>query len=233
VTKLVLFEVSRREELMTARRCLIAFVVVLTLLPVAAQAQDGHWIIRGRLVSVSPNDSSTAIAGTDGSKVIVDDDLIPEVDLTYMFNRNWGLEVIAGTSQHRLGVSGGALTGADAGSVRVLPPTLTLQYHSNSDGPLDVYGGLGVNYTLFYSYDLSDDLAGLGVHDLDFSQSFGLSGQIGMDVALKGAWVFNVDVKYINMSTDVDLVLGTGAVLDTVTVDINPWVFGVGIGYRF
>jgi len=218
---------------MKARTGFIALVVALLLSPVLVQAQEGHWIVRGRLLSVSPNDSSTAIAGTEGTKVTVGNDVIPEVDVTYMFNNKWGLEVIAGTSKHELATAGGALGGADAGSVRVLPPTLTLQFHSDSSGPLDVYGGLGVNYTLFYNYHLSDDLAGLGVRKLDFSHSFRLSGQLGMDIALKGAWVFNLDVKYIKMSTDVDLVLGNGQVLDTVTVDVNPWVFGVGVGYRF
>ncbi len=217
---------------MAARTGLIVFVVALLLLPAVAQAQDGQWIVRGRLISISPNDGSTTIGDT-GSKVTVDSDITPEVDITYMFNHNWGLELIAAFSKHSLGVAGGALAGADAGNVGVLPPTLTLQYHSDSGGPLDVYGGIGVNYTRFFNYDLSSDLAGLGLVDVNFSSSFGLAGQLGVDFALKGAWVFNLDVKYINISTDVDLVLGSGDVLDTVTVDIDPWVFGAGIGYRF
>ncbi len=134
---------------------------------------------------------------------------------------------------HTLAVAGGALAGADAGTVGALPPTLTLQYHSSSGGPLDVYCGIGVNYTRFFNYDLSAELAGLGLADVKFSSSFGLAGQLGVDFAMRGAWVFNVDVKYVKISTDAELRLGNGHVLDTVTVDIDPWVFGVGIGYRF
>ncbi len=218
---------------MNTRTGLVVLVVTVLLVPTVTLAQDSHWIVRGRVIDVSPNDSSSAIAGTDGTAVTVDSDVVPEVDLTYMLNANWGLEIIAGTSRHDLATKGGALAGADAGQVKVLPPTLTLQYHFGHDGPIDFYCGLGLNYTLFYSYDLSGDLANLGVADLDFSQSFGFSGQLGADFSFADAWVFNVDVKYIDMSTDVDLVLTGGGVLDTVTVDIDPWVLGVGVGYRF
>ncbi len=42
-------------------------------------------------------------------------------------------------------------------------------------------------------------------------------------------WLFNVDVKKIWLSTDVNV--NAGAV--TGQVDLNPWVVGVGFGYRF
>ena len=213
--------------------CFVVLCSAVMAFSTVAAAQEGGWIIRSRVLSVAPNEESSSIVGTGGSEVAVDSDYIPELDVVYMVNDRWGVEAIAGTSKHELEAVGGALNGANAGSVRVLPPTFTLQYHTGFRQPVDFYFGLGLNYTLFYSYDLSDDLAALGVDDLDFGSSFGVSGQVGVDLVLKENWVVNFDAKYIIMSTDVDLVLGTGEILDTVSVDLDPWVFGVGIGYRF
>ncbi len=196
------------------------------------QAQDYHWIVRGRLISVSPDDSSGTIADT-GTGVSVDSAIVPEVDFTYLFNPHWGLEVIAATSKHDLSTTGGAIGGLDAGSVWVLPPTITLQYRLDMSPSSQLYFGLGLNYTVFYSYDLSSDLAGAGVSDIGFDNSFGLAGQVGVDIGLSDRWILNLDVKYIDISTDAELKLAAGGTLDTVSVDINPWVFGVGVGYRF
>ncbi len=66
-----------------------------------AWAQDENMVVRFRLINVAPNDDSSQILNT-GTAVAVDDAIVPEIDLTYMFNKNWGLEVIAATSPHDL-----------------------------------------------------------------------------------------------------------------------------------
>lgn len=213
------------------KNVLVILMAALVVFPVAAQ-EDTGWIFRGRLIGVLPNDDASTILDT-GTTVTVDDTYVPEVDLTKMLNANWGLELIAATSNHNITTEAGALGGADAGDVWVLPPTLTLQYHTGASEDFDFYAGIGVNFSLFYSYDLSDDLAALGVADIDFDESFGFSGQVGFDYNFNGNWVFNMDLKYIDMSTDAELKLADGSVLDTLQVDINPFVAGVGIGYRF
>ena len=50
----------------------------------------------------------------------------------------------------------------------------------------------------------------------------------GVDYAIDKNWLINVDVKYIWISTDVS---AAGSKL--TTLDINPWVVGLGVGYRF
>ncbi|HIF50299.1 MAG TPA: hypothetical protein EYQ42_01980 [Thiotrichaceae bacterium] len=57
-------------------------------------AEEGDWIFRLRGVVISPDDSSstvsnarTAIAGTG---VDADTNVVPELDITYMFHNNWG-----------------------------------------------------------------------------------------------------------------------------------------------
>ncbi len=210
-------------------KTLLVIMIAMLAMPVASDA--GDWILRARVINVDPNESSEEI-GEFGSTVAVDSATTLEVDVTYMFVKNFGLELIAATTKHDLAAAGGDLAGADLGSVKVLPPTLTLQWHPFPEGLLDFYIGAGVNWTYFYSYNLSDDLAGLGVTDINFSNSFGFSGDIGLSVNLGSNFQINGDIKYIQIGTDADIKVGSDT-LDSVKVDIDPWVFGLGVGYRF
>ncbi len=212
-----------------AKKACLVFALMLLVLPAVAQAQES-WIFRVRAIDVAPDSSSSEILNT-GTSVDVDSAWTLEVDLTYMLSEHVGLELIAATSNHDLSTTGGVLGGADAGSVWVLPPTLTLQYFFGT-GTIRPYIGAGINYTVFYSYDLSEDLAGLGITDVTFSNSFGFDGNIGIDIGIGGNWVLNADVKYIQISTDADLKVGSET-FDTISVDVDPWVFGVGVGIRF
>ncbi len=44
--------------------------------------------------------------------------------------------------------------------------------------------------------------------------------------------MLNADIKYIQISTDADLKVGSET-FDTISVDVDPWVFGIGVGIRF
>ncbi|MEO0700040.1 MAG: OmpW family outer membrane protein, partial [Pseudomonadota bacterium] len=44
-------------------------------------------------------------------------------------------------------------------------------------------------------------------------------------------WFLNVDVKYIDIDTEATL--NTGGLINTVDVDLDPFVAGFGIGRRF
>ena len=209
-----------------------ALVLLFTVLLVPAVTDAADWIARLRVIDVSPNDSSGTILDT-GTGVAVDSATTIEVDITMMLSDTWGLELIAATTKHDLSTSGGDLDGASAGSVKVLPPTLTLQYHFPTGGGWHPYLGAGINFTLFYDYELSSDLEGLGVSDIEFDNSFGFAGNLGVDIDLSDRWLFNLDVKYILIDTAPEIELADGGYLDRVEVNIDPWVFGVGVGIRF
>jgi outer membrane protein len=210
--------------------CLLGLLAQWTAVEAVGQ-DDSFRQIRFRVISVDPDDSTTEIANT-GTTVAVGSAVVPEFDFSYFFKRNWAVEAIAAVTPHDLEGAGGALDGVDAGEVLLLPPTITLQYHFPS-GSFDPYIGAGVNFTSFIDYDLSDDLAGAGVSDIDFDESFGLALQAGFDVIFAGNWTFNLDVKYIQIATDATIQLAGGGELDTIEVDINPFVSGIGVGYRF
>ena len=213
---------------MTAKRVLIVVAAVVVLCPAMADAQS--WVLRARGISISPDASSSTIADT-GSSVDVDSATTLEIDITRKFNKFFGLELIAATATHDITAVRGSLAGAAAGSVKVLPPTLTFQWFMLGEGLFSPYVGAGINYTTFYDYSLSEDLADAGVTDIDFDDSFGLAANVGLDVNL-GNFIVNADIKYIQISTDATL-QGDGGPLATIDVDVNPWVFGVGVGLRF
>lgn len=113
--------------------------------------------------------------------------------------------------------------GVKAGTISALPPSLLLQYHFTDLGAFKPYVGLGVNYTLFYKRNNILD----GVAQVSNS-SFGVAGQIGFDYMLDKNWGLNVDLKYIQMATDVSI-----AGSKVGTVNLNPLTVGVGVAYRF
>lgn len=209
----------------------IALVLMLGMIAAPLVADAGDWILRVRAINISPDESSEQI-GDLGSTVAVDSATVPEVDVTYMFSPNLGVEVVAAIADHDLSARGGAVAGADLGTVSILPPTVVLQWHPFPAGLLDFYLGAGVNYTNFYDYDLSDDLAGLGVTDIEFDSSFGLAADVGLNIWLGESFHLNGDIKYAQISTDAKIKVG-GDTLDTVSVDIDPWIFGVGVGWKF
>ena len=115
-----------------------------------------------------------------------------------------------------------SVSGTEIGTFKHLPPSLLLQYHFTPGAQFSPYVGAGVNYTRIFSVKLLD-----GAADLE-SSSIGLALQAGFDVKIDKNWSFNVDVKKIQIRSDV---MVNGAKVSSVRVD--PLLFGVGLGYRF
>ncbi len=198
----------------------------------AAIADAGDWLVRLRALQVSPNDNSGSVSSIAGSAVGVGDDTTIELDFTYFITRNLGVEAILGSSQNNINGKGSIAGLNKIAEVRTLPPTVTLQYHFKPDAGIRPYAGLGINYTRFFDEQATSSLnATLGPTDVDLSSSWGLSGQLGVDIEFNQDWFFNFDVKYIQMNTTATL--NSGGTVRRVNVDINPWFIGAGVGRRF
>ena len=184
----------------------------------------GDFLVRARAIWVDPNDSSGSVNTIPDSKVRVGSAWTGELDFTYMWTRHIGLELILAATEHEI-KGAKALDGIKVGNTWVLPPTLTLQYHFLPECEFQPYLGVGVNYTLFFNKHCSiDDTR------LQLSNSWGAAFQAGCDYIFCDCWFFNIDAKYIMMDTRATL---RGAVAGHVHVNINPWIFGVGVGRRF
>ncbi|MCX7692422.1 outer membrane beta-barrel protein [Tepidimonas taiwanensis] len=178
-----------------------------------AQAVDaGTLLVRARAVHLDPaNDNSNP-----ATPVSINSKWLPEVDFTYFFSPNWAAELILTVPQKQR-VS---LAGAQIGTLKHLPPTLTLQYHFPMSG-FRPYVGAGINYTRFSSVNLP---AGLSID----RNSWGGALQVGVDIPVGKNMVLNFDVKKVYIRTDIQ---AGGAHLDRFKVD--PVLVGVGLGWTF
>ncbi len=186
----------------------------------AQQASEGSWLVRGRGVYLDwDNGQSSGLPLGGTTTVEAENRWIPEIDITYFFTRNIAAELVL-TYPQKIDIDVG---GTKQGTIKALPPSLLLQYHFTDLGAFKPYVGAGLNYTRFYKRNNILD----GAAEVE-KDSFGWTGQIGFDVALNKNWLINVDAKYVKIDTDVKV--GGSKVGN---VDLDPWLLGVGIGYRF
>lgn len=202
---------------------LLPFVLALALAatPLLSSAQSldgGDWIVRARAVYLkSVNKDST------GLDLSINDKTLPEVDITRFFTPNIAAELIL-TYPQRQTISAG---GMPIGSLKHLPPVLTLQYHFTDLPGFRPYLGAGVNYTRFSDVRFNAATT-TALQPSIKKNSFGLALQAGVDVPLGGGWLLNADVKKVRLATDVS---SFGNKAGNFAVD--PWLLSVGFGRRF
>ncbi len=189
----------------------------------------GNWMVRLRAVNLTAANKSDAIPAlaVPDDAIHINNKAFPELDISYFFTPNLAAELILTYPQQQdVTVMQSALGGATKiGSFRHLPPILTLQYHFRPESRFKPYLGAGLNYTRISGVDLQVP----GVGPLDLSRnSFGPALQAGFDYRLTDHIYLNVDIKKTWISADVKL---AGQTISKVRVD--PWLVGVGLGYRF
>jgi len=184
----------------------------------------GSILVRARGIGVLPETTSSSISAI-GGHVAASDTAVPELDGSYFFTDNIAVEAIAATTTHRVTARGTAAGNVDVGTVRLLPPTVTLQWHFLPHEAIDPYVGAGVNYTWFFDTSVPHTV----VKQVSYDDGFGAALQIGVDYHLTGNWYANLDAKQLFLSTTANI--NGGAV--RAKVDLDPTIIGAGIGYRF
>jgi outer membrane protein len=182
-----------------------------------------NMMVRMRAINVMPDESGTPTV--IGGEVKLNNDSVPEIDFTYFINKNFAIELILATTTHKASAFNTSLNNLDLGDVSLLPPTLTAQYHHDF-GNFKPYVGVGLNYTFFYGADY-------GVaKNVEYDNSLGYALQIGTDYKIGENLYLNVDIKKIYLSTDVKVdTYSNGSV--TADVEINPYIVGLGLGFKF
>jgi outer membrane protein len=211
--------------------------------PLAHAHQAGDIIVRAGAITVDPQESSSDIwvgaLGTDvaGTKATLDSDTQLGLNFAYMLTNNIGIELLAATPfSHNVGVKGmpGGFAGLNGklGELKHLPPTLSVLYYPlDASSAFQPYVGAGINYTWFFDTKLSSEAEGKGFSGLDMKDSWGLAAQVGMDYMLTDNIMLNAQVRYIDIETT-----GTTHILGNkvkVDVDVDPFVYMVGLGYKF
>jgi len=196
--------------------------LALAMVPAVAEAGDnnGNFMVRVQGTYVNFNDDSSAV-GTLPGALDLDNEFIPTATLTYFVNKNIGVELFCCFA--KLQADHNVL--GEVADFWVFPPALTLQYHFDPMGGVKPYLGAGIQYILPFSEDGKGALAGQKV---EVDDALGFTLQAGVDIEVGQGWYLNADVKktWIEHTVSVNDV-------DQFDLGIDPWIFSVGLGYRF
>ncbi|MEZ5498311.1 MAG: OmpW family outer membrane protein [Steroidobacteraceae bacterium] len=183
---------------------------------------------RVRAIRIDPADKSDPIAAlaVPQDAIDVSNKWAPDIDFEYAFTDRFAVELLLTIPQKHSVIARETALGPNVrlGTVTHLPPTLTGKYYF-ATGSVRPYLGAGINLTWFTQDRLA--VAGVGSLDID-NLSVGPALQAGVDFDLGNRWSISIDVKKAWISTDVSL---GGTKL--TTVDVDPYILGIGAGYRF
>ena len=195
------------------KKTLLSTLILATLgmASAVASAQENPWMVRVRAVNV--NWENGGQANTGNSNVWADDKTIPEVDISYFFTKNIAAELVL-TYPQKVDIYAGS---SKLGHLNALPPSLLLQYHFTNFGQVKPYVGAGINLTHF---GRNNTYGGPAVD----KYSVGYAAQVGVDYMIDKNWGLNLDVKYLQIGTNVS---GIGE------LRLNPVTAGVGVTYKF
>jgi outer membrane protein len=219
-------------------RILLAMSVsaaILLAAPMALAHDAGDFYVRVGASNVDPDDPNGDIdlGVVDPALGVADINVDDAWSLTftgsYHYTENWAVELLAAYPfEHDISVDGLG----KVGSTKHLPPTLAVQYHFLPKSAFQPYVGVGVNYTYFFDDGAEGTLDELG-GDLEIKDnSWGFAAQVGLDYMFNDNWFINADVRYIAIDTEAEVTIPNVGTI-TEDVDIDPWVYGVSIGYKF
>ena len=176
----------------------------------AMAVEKGDWLVRFGASNVNPKSDNHEIVDVEDASSFT-------VNLSYMFTDNLSVEVLAAWPfEHDIRAGGQKVAEATH-----LPPTVSVQYHFMPKNAFKPYVGLGVNYTMFFS---EDSILG----PMDLKDSWGLAGELGVDLMLGDKWFLNGSVRYIDIDTK-----GKVGRLNLGTITIDPMVYGLHLGMKF
>ncbi|MFJ2693530.1 OmpW family protein [Pseudomonas sp. NPDC087336] len=215
--------------------------------PLAHAHEKGDILLRAGAITVDPNTDSSSVkvdqgplSGADlGGEATLSSDTQLGLNFAYMITDHLGIELLAATPfEHDVKLKGTALSAANGklGSFNQLPPTLSLVYYPlDPKSAFQPYVGAGVNYTWMYDEHLSSEARANGFSNFKTENSWGVAWQVGADYMLTDNILFNAQMRYIDIDTRATvennaIAPGTRA---RVNVDADPFIYMVGLGYKF
>jgi outer membrane protein len=217
-------KISLRTRVARTTSTAIAALAMFGAVSAPAFAADGetqgNWMVRLRATYLDMADKSDAIPalGVPSDAITVNNKWIPELDVTYFFTRNIAAELVLTVPQKQ----DVYLNGNKIGTFKHLPPTLLVQYHFLPEGTFRPYVGAGLNFTRIWGTDIANNTLQLD------NWSVAPALQIGMDYKLTKNWFLNADIKKVWLASNVK----AGGV-NVSKVNLDPWLFSMGVGYRF
>ncbi len=203
----------------------------------------GDFIVRGGSATVAPDKKSDTLYlvnatpnDDDGeAQASANNDTQLGLSFTYMITNKLGLEVLASTPFKHQIKGKGAMAGRDIGTIKQLPPTVSLQYYPmGQNSQWQPYIGAGINYTAFSSEEVDKGLKAAGYNSLSLEDSWGWAAQAGVDYLINKNWGVNASVMYIDINTTATLKDKEGNAPTTKgDYDLDPMVYRLSAVYRF
>ena len=215
-------------------------------------AEAGSHLIKLGAGTVSYNNDSTELSdemgmGTaltpPGITAVAEDHSVTLLTYDYFVTDNWSVQLAAGTPptvQQSAAGTGAAL--GKVGETKVLTPAVIGLYHFDLSNKLSGYVGAGVNYAKFTDVEIyeSYEHAFGGESEGTIEDSVGGVVKIGANYALNESW--SVDLAYshywvtsdIEVTTDTPIEgLGNVDVARNISIDVDPDIFSLTVGYQF
>lgn len=206
----------------------LAATLALALAAPAAAQSKGDMTIGIGIGSVMPKSGNGTLVPGEAE---VGDNIRPTFTFEYFIADNIGIEVLAATPfKHDVLVGG-----SKVGTVKHLPPTVSLQYHFPTKGQIKPFVGAGLTYVAFFEEDTTAVLGS----DIKLKDSLGLSLHAGIDYAISERGAIRADLRWMDIDSDVSIggTSGDSRVADgdtpLGTVNIDPVVLGLSYIIRF
>jgi outer membrane protein len=214
------------------------FAILLLMSAQPALADAGDFLFKARAIYVKQSNSMVALdPGLAVGPLTTDDMIGAEFSATYFWTDQIGLEFSLGGGKTNFPAADSAIARGELVSASVVAPAIVLQFHPLPKASIRPYVGFGVNYTLFYDEKPGVVLLNKAILSgasataaVALEGKFGYLAQIGIDLPVNDRFFINFDLKYIKSSTT--LTVKTNGT-DFVDIKLDPFVFGVGLGFRF
>lgn len=233
--------------------CTAALVTVLASAQALADHEENSVILRIGSGRVSPGDDSNWLRL--GGTRLADNPVTVDASGNTAFTGAWliadrrGVGLLAAIPFDRARETSGLPGPAGAPSLErpefasfgQLPPLLAIQWFPGRPGSsVRPYVGLGMNYMAFIGWDISRAANGYLFTRPDTVGStspkrVGLTGELGVDISLgrNKRWLVNAAVWYLDGEAEPRTPVEMGAGRIEPEADEAPWVYSLGIGYRF
>jgi len=200
----------------------LAAALMLAAAPAAMAQEAGEFTVGVGAHVISPKSKNGKLdlssLGLGDQVAEVHTDTKPTLTFEYFIAPNLGIEVLAALPfEHSYGLRG---IPGHQGSTKVLPPTVSVQYHFDL-GAIKPFAGVGVNYTTFWDTQGPGDRVRL-------KDSVGAAVHLGTDIALNEQTSFRVDARWIDISSDLKID-GT----KVGKVELDPIVVGFAFVHKF
>lgn len=169
---------------------------------------------------VTPKSNNGVLAGAFKSDI--GSDAEPALTLGYKLNGNWSAEAWLPLIKFEHDVK---LDGTTSASIKHRPLLLTAQYHFLPDSAFQPFIGAGYGWVNVGDERTTGPIAGT---NLNVADGDGFVGQLGVDYYATSNVFIRADARYLDWKSKVQL---NGAGIGEVKV--NPWIYGVSVGYRF